>query len=74
MNKGTTKEREFLDGLFCLKMVLSNTEWRESQKLITEGKIKISLQGVGTIFASPLFDNLSDRRYSIIVSSDELSR
>ena len=26
-----------------------------------------------TIFASPLFDNLSDRGYSIVVSSDELS-
>jgi len=25
-------------------MILSNTEWRESQKLITEGKIKILLQ------------------------------
>lgn len=35
--------------------------------------MKISLQGVGIIFASPLFDNLSDRGYSIVVSSDELS-
>jgi len=25
-------------------MILSNTEWRESQKLITEGKIKVLLQ------------------------------
>jgi hypothetical protein len=33
-------------------MILSNTEWRESQKLITEGKIKILLQWVDTILIS----------------------
>jgi len=31
-------------------MILSNTEWRESQKLITEERIKILLQWVDTIF------------------------
>jgi len=30
-------------------MILSNTEWRESQKLITEERIKILLQWVDTI-------------------------
>jgi len=39
-------------------MILSNTEWRESQKLITEGKIKILLQWVDTISFLLSIDNI----------------
>jgi hypothetical protein len=34
-------------------MILSNTEWRESQKLIIEERIKILLQWVDTIEETP---------------------
>jgi len=45
-------------------MILSNTEWRESQKLITEGKIKILLQWVDTInIYYKIFKNLTEEVY-----------
>jgi len=43
-------------------MILSNTEWRESQKLITEERIKILLQWVDTIpllYSHCFFKNLA---------------
>jgi len=42
-------------------MILSNTEWRESQKLITEERIKILLQWVDTITTSISLDEVKKK-------------